>query len=77
MRIAFVGLPLAALLLRADGHEIVWAGICRKGAIGTRRLGRATDRAQLWSLVEHAARQALLKQLGEESTLAPAPAPGV
>lgn len=29
-------------------------------------LGRATDRAQLWSLVEHAARQALLKQLGEE-----------
>jgi len=37
-------------------------------------LGRATDRAQLWSLVEHAARQALLKQLGEESTLAPAPA---
>ena len=32
-------------------------------------LGRATDRAQLWSLVEHAARQALLKQLGEESSL--------
>ncbi|MBN9168264.1 MAG: hypothetical protein J0I07_45470, partial [Myxococcales bacterium] len=29
-------------------------------------LGRATDRAQLWALVEHAARQALLKQLGEE-----------
>jgi methionyl-tRNA formyltransferase len=41
VRIAFVGLPLAALLLRADGHEIVWAGICRKGAIGTRRLARA------------------------------------
>jgi methionyl-tRNA formyltransferase len=41
MRIAFVGLPLAALLLRADGHEIVWAGICRKGAIGSRRLARA------------------------------------
>lgn len=31
-------------------------------------LGRATDRAQLWSLVEHAARQALLRQLGEEAT---------
>jgi len=31
-------------------------------------LGRATDRAQLWALVEHAARQALLKQLGEEPT---------
>ena len=41
MRIAFVGLPLAALLLRADGHDIVWAGVCRKEAIGTRRLTRA------------------------------------
>jgi methionyl-tRNA formyltransferase len=41
MRIAFVGLPLAALLLRDDGHEIVWAGLCRKDAIGTRRLTRA------------------------------------
>lgn len=38
MKIAFVGLPLAALLLAADGHEIVWAGICRKDAPGTRRL---------------------------------------
>ena len=35
MKIAFVGLPLAALLLAADGHEIVWAGICRKDAPGT------------------------------------------
>lgn len=41
MKIAFLGLPLAALLLRADGHEIVWAGICRKDAIGSRRLSRA------------------------------------
>ncbi len=40
MRIAFVGLPLAALLLARDGHEIVWAGICRRDAIGTRRLRR-------------------------------------
>lgn len=40
MRIAFVGLPLAALLLSHDGHTVVWAGICRKGAIGTRRLVR-------------------------------------
>jgi len=38
LRIAFVGLPLAALLLLGDGHEVVYAGICRKGAIGTRRL---------------------------------------
>jgi methionyl-tRNA formyltransferase len=47
MRIAFVGLPLAALLLRADGHEIVWAGICRKEAIGTRRLTRALGAANV------------------------------
>lgn len=38
LRIAFVGLPLAALLLLGDGHDVVYAGICRKGAIGTRRL---------------------------------------
>lgn len=38
-------------------------------------LGRATDRAQLWSLVEHAARQALLKQLGEEPASLVAHAP--
>jgi nanoRNase/pAp phosphatase (c-di-AMP/oligoRNAs hydrolase) len=37
-------------------------------------LGRATDRAQLWTLIEHAMRNALLKQLGDEggpSPLAP------
>ena len=38
LRIAFVGLPLAALLLHQDGHDIVYAGVCRKGALGTRRL---------------------------------------
>jgi nanoRNase/pAp phosphatase (c-di-AMP/oligoRNAs hydrolase) len=30
-------------------------------------LGRSTDRAQLWTLVENAMRQALLRQLGEEN----------
>ncbi|MBX3233788.1 MAG: hypothetical protein KIT84_09025 [Labilithrix sp.] len=40
MRIAFVGLPLAALLLAKDGHTIAWAGICRRDAPGTRRLRR-------------------------------------
>ena len=30
-------------------------------------LGRATDRAQLWTLVEHAMRTALLKQLGDDA----------
>jgi methionyl-tRNA formyltransferase len=47
VRIAFVGLPIAALLLAADGHEIVWAGICRKGAPGTRRLMRAIGAANV------------------------------
>lgn len=40
MRIAFFGLPIAALLLLEDGHEIVFAAICRRGAPGTRRLRR-------------------------------------
>src|SRR5215472_1539739 len=31
-------------------------------------LGRVTDRAQLWQLVEHAVRTALLRQAGEEPT---------
>lgn len=34
-------------------------------------LGRVTDRAQLWQLVEHAARTAMLRQIGDE------PSPGV
>ncbi len=44
MRIAFVGLPLAAVLLRADGHDVVWAGVCRRDALGTRRLRRLIGR---------------------------------
>ena len=40
MRIAFLGLPLAALLLEEDRHDVVFAGICRRGAPGTRRLIR-------------------------------------
>lgn len=47
MRIAFVGLPIAALLLARDGHEIVWAGICRKGAPGTRRLLKLVGRSNV------------------------------
>ncbi len=35
--IAFFGLPLAAVLLAEDGHEIVYAGACRR-APGLRRL---------------------------------------
>jgi methionyl-tRNA formyltransferase len=40
VRVAFLGLPIAALLLARDGHEIVWAGVCRRDAIGIRRLRR-------------------------------------
>lgn len=44
LRIAFFGLPLAALLLDHDGHELVYAGICRRGALGTRRLKKRLGR---------------------------------
>jgi methionyl-tRNA formyltransferase len=37
LRIAFFGLPLAALLLAHDGHSIVYAAACRAG-LGFRRL---------------------------------------
>jgi methionyl-tRNA formyltransferase len=37
-RIAFFGLPLAAVLLSRDGHEIVYAGVSRRPAPGLRRL---------------------------------------
>jgi methionyl-tRNA formyltransferase len=40
VRVAFLGLPLGAILLERDGHDIVWAGICRAEAAGTRRLSR-------------------------------------
>lgn len=47
MRIAFVGLPLAALLLSGDGHDIVWAGICRKDALGLRRLTKRLGKGRV------------------------------
>jgi methionyl-tRNA formyltransferase len=40
MRIAFLGLPLAALMLHADGHDVVLAGISRTDAVGLRRAKR-------------------------------------
>ncbi|HRG98320.1 MAG TPA: formyltransferase family protein [Polyangiaceae bacterium] len=48
LRVAFVGLPLAALLLAADGHDVVYAGICRKGALGTRRLRATLGRGRVF-----------------------------
>ncbi len=47
MRIAFVGLPLAALLLIRDGHEIVWAAVSGRGALGMRRLVRLLGRSRV------------------------------
>ncbi len=40
MRIAFFGLPLAALLLERDGHDVVLAAVSRPEAVGMRRLVR-------------------------------------
>jgi methionyl-tRNA formyltransferase len=40
VRLAFFGLPLAALLLLADGHEIVFCVLSRKDSPGRRRLTR-------------------------------------
>ena len=49
-RLAFLGLPLGALLLLRDGHDVVWAGICRPGAIGTRRLVKAIGAERVHSV---------------------------
>jgi methionyl-tRNA formyltransferase len=40
LRLAFFGLPLAAVLLVADGHEIAFSVLSRRDAPGRRRLAR-------------------------------------
>ena len=40
LKIAFFGLPLAALLLDRDGHDVALAAICRSDAVGLRRAKR-------------------------------------
>jgi methionyl-tRNA formyltransferase len=40
VRIAYVGLPLGALLLARDGLELVWVGLSRRDSLGTRRARR-------------------------------------
>lgn len=40
LKIAFFGLPLAALLLHRDGHDIVLCAACRTEALGLRRARR-------------------------------------
>jgi len=67
LKIAFFGLPLAALLLRADGHDIVYAGVCRKHAIGTRRLSRVLPgRVEIVPNLDNAKTQAKIRELGAE-----------
>jgi methionyl-tRNA formyltransferase len=62
MKIAFFGLPVGAILLAADGHDVVWAGICRAGAIGTRRLRRCIGPARV-HVVPDAGGEIALKEL--------------
>ncbi len=67
MRVAFFGLPLAALLLLRDGHEIVYAGVCRKAALGTRRLRRALPgRVEIVPNLDAAGTQARIRDAGAE-----------
>lgn len=66
MRIAFVGLPLAALLLSHDGHEIVWAGICRKDALGLRRLERRLGKERVKVVPDLAKHTSAVKELAPD-----------
>jgi methionyl-tRNA formyltransferase len=47
LRIAFFGLPLAAVLLARDGHSIVYAGLSRPGP-GQRRLSLHVAPGRTW-----------------------------
>ena len=48
MRIAFFGLPMAALALLRAGHEVALAAISRRDAPGTRRLRKAIGDDRVW-----------------------------
>lgn len=67
LRIAFFGLPLAALLLAEDGHRVELAAIARSDAPGRRRLARRIGRESL--LLKPNARDPAL--LARVSALAP------
>jgi methionyl-tRNA formyltransferase len=47
------------VLLAGDGHEIAWAGICRRGAIGTRRLKRLLGDGERVAMVPDLSREAI------------------
>jgi len=59
-----VGLPLAALLLHHDGHDIVYAGVCRSEALGTRRLRRVLGRGRVFVKPNLAAHATKVHELG-------------
>lgn len=47
LRIVFFGLPLAALLLARDGHQIELCAVCRKDALGLRRATRTFGKSRM------------------------------
>jgi methionyl-tRNA formyltransferase len=59
LRIVFFGLPLAALLLARDGHEIELCAVCRKDALGLRRATRTFGKSRM--LVRPRANDAALR----------------
>lgn len=68
LRIAFFGLPLAALLLARDGHEIELCAVCRKDALGIRRATRTFGKSRMLMRprVTDAALKARLKSLAPD-----------
>jgi methionyl-tRNA formyltransferase len=64
LRVAFFGLPLAALLLARDGHDVVLASVCRADGLGLRRLRRVLGDDRVL-VVPDANDGALLRRLQE------------
>lgn len=61
LKIAFFGLPLAALLLHRDGHDVALAALCRTDAVGVRRARRVFGSRAL--LKPDAAQPALIERV--------------
>jgi methionyl-tRNA formyltransferase len=65
MRIAYFGLPLAALLLLEDGHQLDFAAISRLDGVGLRRLGQRLGKDRV--LGPRVSMQALLQRMQQGS----------
>ena len=61
LKIALFGLPLAALLLDRDGHDVALAALCRTDAVGVRRARRRFGARAL--LKPDATRPALIERV--------------